>query len=176
MYQVLKKIKEAGKMVSFFNDTENDDRFGVGFILALNQEELLIESISPNGEYDGYMWLGMQTIFQCNFDGEYEKKIMDLHHVCERQELDLPDKEIRKYFLDDSMSKKRVVEIVYLSKIISGYVLGYNNEVIVIREINQYGKDVEMVCIKMEWIDELHMDTITCRETEKLIKINQNQS
>lgn len=168
MYQILKKIKEAGKITSIFNDIEDDDRFGVGFIVSLNQEEMLIKSISPNGEYDGYMWLRVETIFQCNFDGEYEKKIMALYDSCDRQGLDISDQDIRKNLLNYSISEKRVLEIVYLSKIISGYVVEYSDEVIAIREVNQYGKEVEMVYIKMELVDEIHMDTITCREMEKL--------
>ena len=168
MYQILKKIKEAGKITSIFNDIEDDDRFGVGFIVSLNQEEMLIKSISPNGEYDGYMWLRVETIFQCNFDGEYEKKIMALYDSCDRQGLDISDQDIRKNLLNYSISEKRVLEIVYLSKIISGYVVEYSDEVIAIREVNQYGKEVEIVYIKMELVDEIHMDTITCREMEKL--------
>jgi len=168
MYQILKKLKETGKMTSIFNDIENDDRFGVGFIVSLNQEEMLIKSISPNGEYDGYMWVKVETIFQCDFDGEYEKKIMNLYDACEKQELDFPDKDIWKNLLEYSISEKRVLEIVYLSKIISGYVVEYSDEIIAIREVNQYGKEVEMVYIKMELVDEMHMDTITCREVEKM--------
>lgn len=168
MYRILKKIKEAGKMISIFNDIERDDRFGVGFIVSLNQEEMLIKSISPGGEYDGYMWLRIEDVFQCGFDGEYEEKIMNLYDACDRQELDIPDQDIRENFLNYSISKKRMLEIVYLSTIISGYVVEYADEIIAIREVDQYGKELGMVYIKMEVVDEIHMDTITCRKMEKL--------
>lgn len=107
-------------------------------------------------EYDGYRWLRPETIFRCNFGGQYEKKIMDLYDASDKQELDLSDKDIQKHLLDYSISNNNVLEIAYLSDIISGYVIKYSDKVLVIREVNQYEKEVEIVCIRMELVDEIH--------------------
>jgi len=81
---------------------------------------------------------------------------MNLDDASDKQELDLSDKDIQKHLLDYSISNNNVLEIAYLSDIISGYVIEYSDKVLVIREVNQYGKEVEIVCIRMELVDEIH--------------------
>ena len=61
MYRFLTKINDEKKAVSIYSDSENDTKFNVGYIAALNPEQLLLQNISPGGEYDGYMWLRVEN-------------------------------------------------------------------------------------------------------------------
>ena len=51
MYRFLTKINDEKKAVSIYSDSENDTKFNVGYIAALNPEQLLLQNISPGGEH-----------------------------------------------------------------------------------------------------------------------------
>ena len=66
------------------------------------------------------------------------------------------------------MKEKRLLEFVFLGGYITGYILGFSEEALEIQEVNEYGKIDGVSCITMGIVDEIHLDSITCREVERL--------
>lgn len=173
MRNYLDKAKKEKKLVSIYNDMQRADRFGVGYVAALNEEEVLLKSISPNGEYDGYMWLRMEDIFKFGTDGRYEKKILELYSLKAQREEELKiseEEQILDKLIAYAIAGKRVLEVMFLDEFFSGYPVEYNGETFVIRKVDEYGQENGMVCIQKSIVDEIHIDTITSRESEILRK------
>lgn len=170
MYRFLTKINVEKKAVSIYSDSENDTKFNVGYIVALNPEQLLLRNISPGGEYDGYMWLRVENVFRCSVDGKYEEKILQLGRRRNREGLNLEvrQKNILRDLLTYSMKEKRLLEFVFLGGYITGYILEFSEEAFEIQEVNEYGKIDGVSCVTMRIVDEIHLDSITCREVERL--------
>lgn len=171
MYHILKRMKDDGKLVSIYTDEERDSTFMVGYVTALTPEELLIKAISPNGQYDGYMWVRTEDVFRCAVNGRYEEKILKLCSFHLKEETDFTVKgksEILKELLLFSMQKKKLLEVTTGSQILTGYVMKYSDNVLVIREFDTYGQEKETVYLSMEMVDAIYMDTISCREIERL--------
>lgn len=170
MYRFLTKIKVEKKAASIYSDSENDTKFNVGYIIALNPEQMLLKNISPGGEYDGYMWLRVENVFRCSVDGKYEEKILQLGRIKDKRGLNLEVRQenILEDLLTYAMKEKRLLEFVFLGGYIAGYILGFSEGVLEIQEVNEYGKMEGVSCIIMGIIDEIHLDSITCREVERL--------
>ncbi len=71
--------KEKHTAVSVYSDREEADRFSVGYVLGVSDEELLLALISPAGRYDGYSLLKLNQIYRVNECGLYEQKIVGLY-------------------------------------------------------------------------------------------------
>ena len=170
MYRFLTKINDEKKAVSIYSDSENDTKFNVGYIAVLNPEQLLLQNISPGGEYDGYMWLRVENVFRCSVNGKYEEKILQLGRTKDRRGLSLKvqQENILQDLLIYAMKEKRLLEFVFLGGYITGYILGFSEEALEIQEVNEYGKIDGVSCITMGIVDEIHMDSITCQEVERL--------
>lgn len=55
MYEKLLDLSTKRKMVSIYNDIEETENFCVGFIIGINEDDMIMQHIAPNGFYDGYI-------------------------------------------------------------------------------------------------------------------------
>ncbi len=81
MYEDMLKFKEAKKLVSVYSDTYDTERFSVGYIMAMDDSHIIIKHISPQGLYDGYILKRTEDIYQINYSGKYEAKILNLYNT-----------------------------------------------------------------------------------------------
>jgi len=79
MEEILRQAKEERAAVSVYTDREEMDRFSVGYVLGVSEEEVLMALISPLGHYDGYVLYKLDDIYRINECGLYESKIVGLY-------------------------------------------------------------------------------------------------
>ena len=90
MEEILQQAREDHIMVSVYSNREDMDRFMVGYVLGVSEEELLLALISPAGKYDGYALVELDQIYRINEAGEYEQKIERLYEKEETQHAFFP--------------------------------------------------------------------------------------
>lgn len=73
------KCIESREVVSIFCDADNPGTHLTGIIDSINDDELLIRHISPNGYYDGFVLVHVSDIFRIDYGGAYEGKIQKLY-------------------------------------------------------------------------------------------------
>lgn len=75
---VLGQLWRSRELVSVFLDAENPDTFTTGFVLAVNQRQVLMRCVTPWGMLDGYMALRNQDIIQTVYGEDFEKRMTTL--------------------------------------------------------------------------------------------------
>ena len=101
------------------------------------------------------------------------KKILELYGLKAQSEKELKiseEEQILEELIAYAIEEKRVLEVMFLDEFFSGYPVEYNGETFVIRKVDEYGQENGMVCIQKSIVDEIHIDTITSRESEILRK------
>ena len=78
MIKVLTELCSQKKMVSVYTDYNSVNKFYFGFIVAVNENEVAIHMISPDGEDDGIFVMNVNKIFRIETDGQYAKKMAKL--------------------------------------------------------------------------------------------------
>lgn len=78
MKEKLQKFIDNQELIAVFTDEDDTYRFSVGYILAANDIEFLIEEISPLGKYDGLSCRLINDIIKLEYDNEYIDNISKL--------------------------------------------------------------------------------------------------
>ncbi len=90
MKEILQQAREEHTAVSVYSNRDDMDRFMVGYVLGVSDEELLLALISPAGKYDGYALIKLNQIYRVNELGEYEQKIERLYESEESKHAFFP--------------------------------------------------------------------------------------
>lgn len=119
--------KRAACIYANYNDTS---KFHFGTIIAINDEEIAIQTILPDGEMDGIVVIGVDCINRVETNSQYVEKMKKLcpdTSVCLRN-LQIDNRQIMKSILLFALKKSQVVSIELINS-------GYNDVVGVIRSI-----------------------------------------
>ena len=84
---ILSKMQKVGRPIALYSNLQDTDQFAVGIVCAVNDEDVLLYAISPNGSYDGYQTIPCTDIYMVCTDGEYEK---ELERVFSVQQISKP--------------------------------------------------------------------------------------
>ncbi len=82
--QIKEKLSEfidRNKLVSIFDNVYKTDKFIAGFILNVSDEFVLVAHVDSFGFYDGYLVKQLNKIYNIEFDGKYEKKLLTLYKL-----------------------------------------------------------------------------------------------
>lgn len=69
------------KIGSFYFNKEDNCMHLTGFVHCYNDREIIIEHITPRGEYDGFILNKMENLYRVDYEGDYEKKIHNLYKL-----------------------------------------------------------------------------------------------
>lgn len=83
MYDVLLFIQQHYPLVVVYVENYRNDVTYIGKINAISQNELVINSVSPNGEWNGISRFDMEDITQISFGGLYETALFKAVSSCE---------------------------------------------------------------------------------------------
>ena len=133
-----------GELVSLYTDPE-EERFTVGFVLAVTEESVLLKLVDPYGNFDGFSLLRTADICRIEFGGQYEQKIMKLYRRREDPRVLEPEPSIslEEFFL--SYAEKEHILIALLTdgedgKTLFGFVEALTPERLTLRCIDDYGR------------------------------------
>lgn len=175
MIEQLKEICTKRKFVSIYTNSADSDRFCYGKVLSVNEEEILLYLISPDGEYDGLSVKNTNSIFRVEYGGEYERKMLSL--MTEEnldyfeQYIDDNDLFLSVLILSQKCNKIVSVEVENSGNFcITGIVEDVNEDVCKIKQFDDYGNFDGYSIVKIDSISELSLDSIDERRISKLIK------
>lgn len=150
LYEKLVYLSKVGKIVSIYSN-EDSEQFCVGYILAVNYDYILIQHLSPNGKYDGYVFQKISNIYRVGYDEPYTEKIRKLydleHH--KHEDMDVDSTNILVQFLKRAAERKWVVAIELNESglyDVQEFVLESNEKNITIQKIADNGKYDGITC------------------------------
>ncbi len=85
MYKKLEGFLDKKELIGIYWDSDDPDRFDLGFIAAMDEDDLVLAAISTDGRYDGYQLIHIQDIFQIEYQSKYIEKITKLHGMRKRK-------------------------------------------------------------------------------------------
>ena len=144
LYDRLIYLLEKNEIISLYSN-EDSENFCVGYILKTNRDYILMQHISPNGKYDGYIFKKTSDIYRVGYDESYTKKIEKLYDLecCKHEDIVIDSEDILVSFLKIA-SKKRWIVALELNQSclydVQGFVLEVDKKNIVIQEISDDGK------------------------------------
>ena len=160
MRELLYKIKEMDKLISVFFDKNHPDTFLTGYVNGIDDEFVIINHITPQGFYDGYICIRIDDIICVEYDGKYEDKICSLYqaknsnkHIYHSEEVP-----VKESLIKWAHSNKILVSVGVFDTSILGIVtqMGALWE---IRRIDEYGEEEGISVIYEDDIEWLAVDS-----------------
>ncbi|MGN1081566.1 MAG: hypothetical protein ACI4QV_05700 [Acutalibacteraceae bacterium] len=144
MLKILYDLCDQKKPVSIFTSSQDTGKFHFGIVLAVNNEEIAFQLISPNGEYDGIKAMNVEKIIRVETDGQYAEKMNKLCRInkCSLPNETLEEKNIIKSALFTAFKRKEILSIELNN---SGYddIVGFVQTIekgqCEIKQVDEYG-------------------------------------
>lgn len=163
LYEKLTCLSEEGEIISLYSN-EDFEQFCVGYILKINRNYILMQHISPNGKYDGYIFKKTSDIYRVGYDESYTKKVKKLYdqECCKHEDIIIDSEDILVSFLKKA-SERRWIVALELNQSglydVQGFVLEVDEENIVIQEISDDGKYDGITCLDLQCVTSGEGDT-----------------
>lgn len=146
---LLKEVQKQERIVSIFFDSCDQTSCSVGIIDTLTDNEVRLNSITPDGEFDGQEVRQLYEIIRVDYDGLYEKKIELLWNNRNKiiDEFFLKKKSgVQNLIIDtieQAQSNNFIVEIWSDDEdnSIVGYIKKIEKDLIEISSIDDYGRE-----------------------------------
>lgn len=181
-------IKEFPRkqVITLYSEDINDNfdyqnEFITGFIIASNEDELVLACIDRYGENDGFVLLRFESVYRIDYGSSYEKKIESLYYL-KRQEHEVIDfhKEDGS-FIEELMSwvydKKKIIEVKFPESTVE--VCGYieNLENYKIRIVDKYECKPEQgySYIQPKYADYIWIDGRRMRDAGMVYKLREGR-
>lgn len=170
LLSLLNDYLEERKILSIYSNHQDTSLFSVGIIAAVSEEDTLLQSIAPDGAYDGYQTIPLSEIYMVCADGTYEEEIGKLYSAQEKRHLPFhsEDTNLRRALLAFALQTGYCVSLELCKSgkwDVQGKVLSLSDEMAC---IDAYDLDYTGRCyIKLQNITELEADSCDERVLEK---------
>ena len=175
MLEKLKKFCGTNIPISIYNDSENSDKCCLGYVQAVNEEWVLTKEISPTGRFDGYCTQRFEDIFRVEQDTQYIKKLAILYDLKKdaNSEFNLNISENILPNALDSAIQNHIMTTTWVnndSGAITGYVTEYQDGVVSMQQITEYGEKDGLVMIYEEDIVQVWLGAEDDADIDKLVQ------
>ena len=75
MLKIINDLIESQKLCCIFSNSSETDKFALGYILSKDDDFILMENISPYGQYDGISCILIENIIKIEHETEYAKNM-----------------------------------------------------------------------------------------------------
>lgn len=157
-------------IISVFTEEIDTEPFIVGCIIAITNDWILVNNISPNGCNDGLYLISPQDIGRISSGGLYEEKIKKLYIM--QKQTPLPDfhaKDLLSAILIFSQSNDLLVSCDIRNRNTfecCGYVENIGNGTVTLHTYDDWGNAFSEIIVKMDYISRIACNT----DYEKNIK------
>lgn len=144
MLRILYELRASQKMVSIYTNYQETNKFHYGVIIALNEKEVAIQMVSPDGECDGIIVMDVENVIRVEEGGQYAEKMKKLcpKNPCPLFNEVLEENDISESLLSIALRKKSVVSIELVDSgynDIVGFVEVIENGQCKVKQVNEYG-------------------------------------
>jgi len=181
---MLRSIKYCydNKLIASFYCNQNDTNGHLtGYIEKYNESEILIAHISMHGYYDGFILKHIEDIYRIDYGGEYEQKIENLYVLKKQTSRHIDtfcedDSEILYSLLDYAKENNVLVSLEFYDNFISGLINGYDDGIVYLSIINEYGVEKGVSIINVDEVDTVCVDTDDEQDLKILYECTQGDS
>jgi len=143
----LKINKSLNQLVSIYLDPENPDDFIPGFVRALNGRQVLLNTVTPYGRYDGYIAVRMSSIIMVLGEDELAERLKLLLKINrETPDEDIPyeqGEDLIHALLRASIERNDLVTLFTPEGDYSGFALRLDDMRVSFLTLDCYGKPAE---------------------------------
>jgi hypothetical protein len=86
----LQRARDNGHALAVYAESMERDRFCVGTVLGVSEQEVLLALVCPEGRYDGYRLMKIDDVLRVNECGQYERRVMELYAREDKQHAQFP--------------------------------------------------------------------------------------
>lgn len=170
-----KKVCNENKFVSIYSNCADTEKFIYGKILYVNEEEVLIYMVSPNGDFDGLLVMPITRVFRLEYGGDYEAKMKLLMSQYELPVFDysVDNLHIGSSILKIALETGQIVSIELLDSDIDdvvGIVESVDRNLCKIKQINDYGREDGYSIINLDDITQISYNSEDERRRKVLCK------
>lgn len=147
-------------LISIYDDDDEPESFSLGFVLAVDDNFVLLNAVNKYGENIGFLLVNLESIFLFNNDLMYSGKVMKLFKLKNqhKETLEILNNDILLSVLETVKMQKCLIEINNDDNYI-GYIKEYNNELLTLNSIDNYGNHLGLA-----YIDINHINVAQCRD------------
>ncbi len=168
------------KISSFYCNKENTNLHLTGYIARYNDSEILISHINSHGNYDGFILKHIEDIYRIDYDGEYENRIERLYKLKNQSHNIIntfnSDEEILYSLLDYAKENDYIASLEFQDNFISGLINGYDNSMVYLSIINEYGTADGTTIIDIDEVISVAIDTDDEQDLRILYKANKDMN
>lgn len=157
---ILRNCCNERKVVSVYIDENRSDCHLTGYISCINDVELILEHITPQGMYDGFILLQVNSIYRVDCEGKYEKKVDFLYKAKEQSHKKIPEM-ARLYdaILHFALANKLLVTLDMGKSILTGMLVEFDLYNIKLNVIDEYGNDDGIAIVSCDGVDMIVVDS-----------------
>lgn len=131
VYQ-LRALLSEGALVHVFTDPENPDDFIAGYLRAVSQRHILLETVTPYGRMDGFFVIRTSCILEVGHDALYAQRLSLLLDLQGQTPDPLPpaqpeDSDLLRSACAFAQDHSRVITVWTHEESFSGYVQGVDD-------------------------------------------------
>lgn len=177
MIKELLKLHSEKSKASIYTNTNEPDKFHYGTVIAVDDKEIAVQMISPDGDDDGVSVMSVDNVFRVEVGGQYAEKMYKLCSGRTIRAYELPkcDDGIFMSALLYALAEKEVVSIELID---SGYndIVGIpetiDSDECSVRQIDEYGYEDGFSFISVSDITKLSFATDAEKRIMRLWKMN----
>lgn len=172
MKSLCKKCFESKNIGSFFCDKSNAGKHLTGYVSSVNDEEVVIAHISPDGCYDGFVYVLIDDIFRIDLSGRYENKISTLYSLKKQKHPMLNYSHDRLYLsvLDFALNERLIISVEVGNNVLSGLVSWFDTNHICMQLIDEFGLEDGKTQFLCASISSISLDTSSEQSLNLLMK------
>lgn len=180
MLKILKELCSTKKLSSLYTDYRETNKFDFGWVLQVNDNEIAIQSLSPDGDDDGITVMNVENIFRVETDTDYCSKMIKLcsDKTLPKYNISIDSNNILDSILHFALSEHQIVSIELIDSDcddVIGFIESVKNGECIVRQVNDYGFEDGYSYIETKDITTLSFNDKYGKRLMKLWQLNYKQ-
>lgn len=169
MQKNLTTLVGTDTLVSIYTNSDEPDLFSLGYLLQIDNNNILINMVDSFGEEDGFCTINLSDIFIFDEDKMYSRKILKLFEIKKQTRKHIANLDTKPIvdLLKHAVGNNLLVEVNEDSNYI-GHIYSFSAETLVIQIIDNYCNDIGTATIDMEHINVLKCQNKFLKDLELL--------
>lgn len=164
-----------GTLLQFHIDKDNPESFIVSRVVHKDLSSLVLSVLTPSGIWDGFLYLKNTAVIKIDVDEDYLNKLQRLSQIKGQLEPKRLYSLINSFdsFLRYSHTQQKVVGIEFYESggiDLTGIVLGYDDILVKIHQIDECGKDDGVSFVRRDSITRMAILSARLIDIELLFK------
>lgn len=181
MLSVLEKLKETQEWACIYYEDNPDGAFNFGKIAAVDEDLILIYSITPQGEYDGYHIESTDAVVRVDTDNRYIEKMSRILSKELPEMIALPDEydDLMEVIFGYAVKNQMYVSLALGDSgryDVKGIALDMENGICKVQVLDEYGNPDGISRIDIDIITAMNCDEYSDRIIKRLYIENMNQN